>query len=305
MKINDVLIDDTYAEAFNMYCSEVLITAATEYYAKVCAEEATGFGTSIIGCPSESGIDMFYGSEHTPDYRPGYSIMICTRKPDVLKEQLIERVGECVLTAPTTAMFNWTPFERKDDKTQEQRLDVKLHFFGDGYESKTVVNGRNCWKIPIMGGEFVCEEEIGYVKGVGGGNFFIMGETQASALMAAQAAVDAIHLVPGIITPFAGGIVAGGSKVGSNKYAKFLKVSTNEKMCPSIRDRVPDTQIPEGVKAVFEIVIDGMNPEVIRHSMKHGISAACTIPGVVKISAGNYGGKLGPHKFPLQEIMQG
>ena len=304
MKINNVIIDDTYAEAFPIYCAEALITAATEYYAKVCATEATGFGTSIIGCPSESGIDNYVLAEHSPDYRPGYAIMVCHMKKDKLKEQLMERVGECVLTAPTTAMFNWIPFERKADPKEEEKLDVKLHFFGDGYESKTVVGGRNCWKIPIMGGDFICEEEFGYKKGVAGGNFFIMGETQASALMGAQAAVDAISQVPGSMTPFAGGIVASGSKVGSNKYAKFMKASTNEKMCPTIKDRVPDSQIPDGVKAVFEIVIDGLTPEIVGRAMRYGISAACTIPGVVKISAGNYGGKLGPHKFYLHELLK-
>jgi formylmethanofuran--tetrahydromethanopterin N-formyltransferase len=304
MKINNVIIEDTYAEAFPIYSAEVLITAATEYYAKICAQEATGFGTSIIGCPSESGIDRFVIGEETPDYRPGCVIMICHMKKDGLKEQIMERVGECVLTAPTTAMFNWIPFEKKEDPKLEEKLDVKLHFFGDGYESKTVVNGRNCWKIPIMGGDFICEEEFGYKKGVAGGNFFIMGDSQAAALMGAQAAVDAISAVPGAMTPFAGGIVASGSKVGSNKYPKFMKATTNDKLCPTIKDRVPDSQVPDGVKAIFEIVIDGINPEAIAHAMRDGISSACTIPGVVKISAGNYGGKLGPHKFYLHELLK-
>lgn len=302
MKINNVEIEDTYAEAFPITVSRVLITAATEYYAKVAATEATGFATSVIGCPAEAGIDCFAPGDKTPDGRPGYVIMICHPKKENLKEQLIERIGECVLTAPTTAVFNWLPFERLEDKTQEKRLDVKLHFFGDGYEYKTTVGGRNVWAIPIMEGDFICEEEYGYKKGVAGGNFFIMGETQGSALIAAQAAVDAISRVEGCITPFPGGIVASGSKVGS-KY-KFMKASTNQKMCPSLKGKVPDTQLPANVNAAYEIVIDGIDEATVARAMTAGIKAACAIPGVVKISAGNYGGKLGPFKFELQKLLQ-
>ena len=301
MKYNNVEIEDTYAEAFPVTVSRVLITAATEYYAKVAATEATGFGTSVIGCPAEAGIDCFVPADKTPDGRPGYVIMICHPKKDNVKEQLIERIGECVLTAPTTAAFNWLPFERMEDKTQEKRLDVRLHFFGDKFEYQTKVGDRNVWAIPIMNGDFICEEEYGYKKGVGGGNFFIMGEPQGSALMAAQAAVDAIAHVEGCITPFPGGIVASGSKVGS-KY-KFMKASTNEKMAPSLKGKV-ETQLPPEAKAAYEIVIDGVDEAAVAKAMTVGIKAACKVPGVVKISAGNYGGKLGPFKFELVKLLQ-
>lgn len=302
MKFNNVEIDETYAEAFGIQVSRVLITAATEYYAKIAATEATGFGTSVIGCPAEAGIDCFVPAEKTPDGRPGYAIMICHPSKDKLKEQLIERIGECILTAPTTAVFNWLPFERMEDKTQEKRLDVKLHFFGDKFEYQTEVGGRKVWAIPIMEGDFLTEEEFGYKKGVAGGNFFIMGETQGSALMAAQAAVDAISHVEGCITPFPGGIVASGSKVGS-RY-KFMKASTNEKMAPTLKGKVPETQLPANVNAAYEIVIDGIDEATVATAMKAGIKAACKIPGVVKISAGNYGGKLGPYKFELAKLLQ-
>ena len=301
MKYNNVEIDDTYAEAFPVTVSRVLITAATEYYAKIAATEATGFGTSVIGCPAEAGIDCFVPADKTPDGRPGYVIMICHPKKDNVKEQLIERIGECVLTAPTTAAFNWLPFERLEDKTQEKKLDVKLHFFGDKFEYQTKVGDRNVWAIPIMNGDFICEEEYGYKKGVGGGNFFIIGETQGSALMAAQAAVDAIAHVEGCITPFPGGIVASGSKVGS-RY-KFMKASTNEKMAPSLKGKV-ESQLPPEAKAAYEIVIDGIDEAAVAKAMTVGIKAACHVPGVVKISAGNYGGKLGPFKFELVKLLQ-
>lgn len=153
----------------------------------------------------------------------------------------------------------------------------------------------------MMEGDFIIENDIGYTNGIAGGNFFIMAETQPSALAAAKAAVDAINDVEGVITPFPGGIVASGSKVGANKY-KFLKASTNEKFAPSIRDKVEGTQIPEGVKAVYEIVINGLNVEAIKEATKVGILAATKIPGVVKITAGNYGGKLGKHIINLNEL---
>jgi formylmethanofuran--tetrahydromethanopterin N-formyltransferase len=158
------------------------------------------------------------------------------------------------------------------------------------------------WKIPIMNGEFVGEEEFGAVKGVAGGNFFVMGENQMAALMGAQAAVDAINGVCGVITSFPGGIVASGSKVGSNKY-KFMSASTNEKYCPTLRDQVEDSEVPEGVGAVYEIVIDGVDEESVSEAMAEGIRAATTVPGVVYITAGNFGGNLGPFKINLSEIL--
>jgi formylmethanofuran--tetrahydromethanopterin N-formyltransferase len=302
MKFNNVEIEETYAEAFPIQVSRALITAATEYYAKVAATEATGFATSVIACPAEAGIDSFVPADKTPDGRPGYAIMICHPNKDKLKEQVVERLAECVLTAPTAAVFNWLPFERMEDKTQEKRLDVKLHFFGDKFEYQTEVGGRKVWAIPMMEGDFVCEEEYGYKKGVAGGNFFIMGETQGSALLGAQAAVDAIAHVEGCITPFPGGIVASGSKVGS-KY-KFMKASTNERMAPTLRSKVPDTQLPPNVNAAYEVVIDGVDEATVAKAMTVGIKAACKVPGVVKISAGNFGGKLGPFKFELVKLLQ-
>ncbi len=179
---------------------------------------------------------------------------------------------------------------------------VSQTFFGDRYEPKVEAGGIQCWAIPIMGGDFIVEEEIGAVKGVAGGNFLIMGDSQMSALIAAEAAVDAIKGVPGTITPFPGGVVSSGSKVGSKKY-KFMGASTNEKFCPTIREKVEDTEIPENVKAVYEIVIDGVDEASVKAAMKAGVQAACRVPGVVKITAGNYGGNLGPFKFHLKDCI--
>ncbi|MFA5331220.1 MAG: formylmethanofuran--tetrahydromethanopterin N-formyltransferase [Methanoregula sp.] len=294
MELNGVSIDNTYAEAFPTWVCRVIITAVTKNWALNAATEATGFATSAIGCPCEAGIENILSGSETPDGRPGVSILICAGKK-ALKEQVMERLAECVLTSPTTAVFNGLP-------AAEEKVPVKLHFFGDGYEYQKEVGGRKCWAIPIMNGEYIGEEEFGIVKGVAGGNFFIMGENQMAALTAAEAASDAIADVKGVITSFPGGIVASGSKVGSLKY-KFMKASTNEKYCPTLREKVADSKVPAGVKAVYEIVIDGIDEKSVAAAMGAGIKAAVMVPGVKFISAGNFGGNLGPFKLELEKVL--
>ncbi|OPY35716.1 MAG: Formylmethanofuran--tetrahydromethanopterin formyltransferase [Methanoregula sp. PtaU1.Bin051] len=294
MEINGVTIDNTYAEAFPTWVCRVIITAVTKEWARKAAIEATGFATSAIGCPCEAGIECELDGSETPDGRPGVAILICASKKR-LKEQVVERLAECVLTAPTTAVFNGIT-------SAEEKIAVKLHFFGDGYEYQKEVGGRKCWVIPIMNGEYVGEEEFGIVKGVAGGNFFVMGENQMAALIGAQAAVDAIANVDGVITSFPGGIVGSGSKVGSLKY-KFMPASTNEKYCPTLREKVADSKVPAGVKAVYEIVIDGIDEKSVAAAMAAGIKAAVTVPGVKFISAGNFGGNLGPFKIELHKVL--
>ena len=298
MELNGVTIDDTYAEAFPTWVARPIITAVTEEWAYKAAVEAVGFATSTIGCPAEAGIDCFVPGDETPDGRPGYAILICASKKK-LKEQVVERLAECILTAPTTAVFDGLA-----DVVAEvpEKLPVKLHFFGDGFEEKREVGGRTVWAIPIMEGEYIGEEEFGAVKGVAGGNFFIMGENQMAALTAAQAAVDAISGVCGVITPFPGGIVASGSKVGSKKY-KFMAATTNEAYCPALREKVEGSKVPEGVTAVYEIVIDGVDQDSIKTAMAEGIRAATKVPGVKFITAGNFGGSLGPFKFELKDVL--
>ncbi len=299
MELNGVTIDDTYAEAFPTWVARPIITAVTEEWAYKAAVEAVGFATSTIGCPAEAGIDCFVSPEETPDGRPGYAVLICASKKK-LKEQVVERLAECVLTAPTTAVFDGLSDVVAN---VEEKIPVKLHFFGDGFEEKREVGGRTVWAIPIMEGEYIGEEEFGAVKGVAGGNFFVMGETQMSALMGAQAAVDAISGVCGAITPFPGGIVASGSKVGSRKY-KFMGASTNEAYCPTLKGRVEGSKVPDGVRAVYEIVIDGVDEDTVSAAMADGIRAATRVPGVKQISAGNFGGSLGPFRFDLRNVLK-
>ena len=296
MIINGVEIEDNFAEAFGIKVSRILITAATKKLALVAATEATGYGTSVIGCPAEAGIDGYVPPQETPDGRPGYIIMICNMNKDKLDHELLERVGMCVLTAATTAVFDWM-----DEPDEKLKTGQKLKFFGDGYEKTLDIQGRKVHSIPLMSGDFLVEAELGIRAGVAGGNFFILAENQPAGLLAADAAVDAIEAVPGAITPFPGGIVASGSKVGSTKY-KFLGASTNEKMCVTLKDDVKGCQIPENVNGVYEIVIDGVDEESVKAAMKAGIEAAVKISGVIQISAGNFGGNLGKYQIKLHEL---
>ena len=296
MEINGVQIDDTFAEAFPIRVGRVLVTAITERWALEAAREATGFGTSVIGCPAEAGIERVVSASETPDGRPGVYIQICNGGFKSLENSLLYRIGQCILTAPTTRVFNGLPEAEKQFDTGK-----KLSFFGDGFQKQVDYLGKKFWKIPIMSGEFLVEENVGAVDGIAGGNFYILADNQAAALTAAEVAVDEIKKLPGTITPFPGGIVASGSKVGS-RY-KFLKASTNAVYCPSLRED-GTCALPLEIKSGYEIVINGISKEAIAQSMKAGIAAACTVPGVVKITAANFGGKLGPHQFNLQEIMK-
>lgn len=293
--MNSLIIEDTYAEAFNTKASHLLITAATKNLAKIAATEATGFATSFIGCPAEAGIDQYVPPEKTPDGRPGYSIIICQNKTEKVEEQLLERIGQAVLTAATTAVFNLLP-----DSEKQTNLGFKLAFFADGYQEKVEAYGKEMYKIPVMSGDFLIEENFGIVDAVAGGNLFIMARTQASALTAAEAAVNAIKEVPGVITPFPGGIVASGSKVGSKKY-KFMHATTNEEYCPTLKDTVETTKLPEEVNGIYEIVFDGLSEESIKEATQAAIKAIKSVPDVIKISAGNYGGNLGKYKINLIE----
>ena len=296
MEINGVEIEDTFAEGFPIKVARVLITAVTEHWALVAAREATGFGTSVIGCSAEAGIESIVGGDETPDGRPGVNIQICNMGYKNLESSLLYRLGQCVLTAPTAAAFSGMSQAEKQFDTGK-----KLGFFGDGYQKQLEMFGRKVWKIPLMSGDFIIEENFGAVDGIAGGNFLILAQNQAAGLMAAEAAVDAIGRVKGCITPFPGGVVASGSKVGS-RY-KFLKASTNTAFCTSLREDGVCT-LSEDVSAVFEIVINGVDKEAISAAMKAGINAACRVPGILKISATNYEGKLGSHQFPLHVVLE-
>jgi formylmethanofuran--tetrahydromethanopterin N-formyltransferase len=297
MKIRGVFIEDTFAEAFTMRVARIVITARSPRWAREAALKLTGFATSVIGCKVEAGIEQELPADDTPDGRPGISILLMTMGKDDLGKRLIERVGQTVLTCPTTACYDGLP--QAPDRVA---VGSALRFFGDGFQSSKVVGGERFWRIPVMEGEFLVQEKFGMVKGVGGGNFLILARSADSALAAAEAAASSMASLPGVILPFPGGIVRSGSKVGSRR-SKTMIASTNDAFCPTLR-AVTKTALPEGVNSVLEIVINGTDAAAITTAMKGGIDAACR-DGVVAISAGNYGGKLGPHHFHLRRIMDG
>src|SRR5947199_2055804 len=289
MMIQDVVIEDTFAEAFPMTAARVVVTAETPEWALTAGRTATGYAASVIGCDAEAGIERALSPDETPDGRPGISLLFFAFNRDALQKAVLNRVGQCVLTCATTACYNGLPVVK--DKTI--RIGGNLRFFGDGCQISKKLEGRRYWRLPVMEGEFTCEDVFGTVKGVAGGNFLILAASQRAGLAAAEAAVAAIRKVPGVILPFPGGIVRSGSKVGS-RYKK-LRASTNDAYCPTLRGLV-QTALPEDANAVYEIVIDGIDLPSVEEATRVGVRAACR-PGVLRISAGNYGGKLGP--FPV------
>jgi formylmethanofuran--tetrahydromethanopterin N-formyltransferase len=290
--IHDVEIEDTFAEAFGMWGGRVIITAVNRKWAREAANKMTGFATSVIGCGCEAGIEC--DLDLTPDGRPGVSVLLFSYGKDTLAKHLADRIGQCILTCPTTACFNGLP------AAELVPVGSQLRFFGDTFQISKVIDGRRYWRVPVMEGEFLVEEKFGVQRAVGGGNFLILGNTPEATLQAAELAVESMRCVPGIVLPFPGGIVRSGSKVGS-RY-KFLKASTNDAYCPGLRGLV-DTALPEGVNSVLEIVIDGLEIQHVEHATRQGILAAC-IPGIRRISAGNYGGNLGKFKIYLYEVLK-
>jgi formylmethanofuran--tetrahydromethanopterin N-formyltransferase len=295
LTIRGTQIEDTFAEAFPMTAARLVVTAASDRWVRAAASAATGYAASVIGCDAEAGVERYLSADETPDGRPGVSLLMFAFSRDALQKAVVNRVGQCVLTCPTTACFNGLPVGEKGIK-----VGGNLRFFGDGWQTSKLLAGRRFWRIPVMDGEFTVEETFGTIKGVAGGNFLILAESQRIALAAAEAATDAIAKVPAVILPFPGGVVRSGSKVGS-KY-KALRASTNDAYCPTLRGAVA-TALPEGVNAVYELVIDGIDLESVAAATRTGVNAACG-PGVVRISAGNYGGKLGPHHLRLHEILK-
>jgi len=296
LDINGVEIENTFAEAFDMWASRLIVTAVNDRWAMAAALAATGFATSIIACGCEGGIDGILSPELTPDGRPGVLVLFFTMSDKDMDKVLLNRVGQCIMTSPTSACYDGLGADIK------VKTGGKLRFFGDGFQSSKLLEKRRLWRVPVMDGEFVIEESFSMQKAIGGGNFLILAEDERAALSAAEAAVEEMRAVPGVIMPFPGGVVRSGSKVGSKYKGQFA--ATNTAYCPTIRCQVAASALPESVNCVMEIVIDGLDEAAVREATRAGVQAACR-KGVVRISAGNYGGKLGRFHFHLNEIMGG
>jgi formylmethanofuran--tetrahydromethanopterin N-formyltransferase len=298
MTVNGVRVDDTFAEAFGMRATALIITADTARWARQAAVTMTGLATSVIGCGCEAGIDQEVAEKETPDGRPGVRVLLFAVSTNELQKQLQMRVGQCVLTSAGSACYAGL------QAGETLKLGRALRYFGDGWQISKRIGGGHYWRIPVMDGEFVCEATTGLTKkAVGGGNLLIMGRSGGTALAAAEAAVKSIDRVPDVIMPFPGGIVRSGSKVGS-KY-KGVAASTNDAYCPTLRSAV-QTALDPDVGCVFEIVIDGLTAEAVAAAMRAGLAAIIRLGpkrGAVRVGAGNYGGKLGPDHFHLKDLL--
>lgn len=297
MIVNGIGIDDTFAEAFGMKATRVIITALNRRWACHAAQTMTGFATSVIGCGAEAGIEAELPEHATPDGRPGVSVLLFGMSTKDVGKQLEKRVGQCVLTSPTSAVFAGMHGDKRIN------LGKNLRFFGDGYQISKLIDGRRYWRVPVMDGEFLCEETTACTGAVGGGNFLVLAQSQQQALTACERAIEAMRALPNVIMPFPGGIVRSGSKVGS-KYAA-LPASTNQAYCPTLRG-VTESRLDGDIAAVLEIVVNGLAAEDVQKAMRAGIEAICAegpACGVKRISAGNYGGKLGQFHFHLREVM--
>ena len=294
MLINGVTVVDTFAEAFAMWGARVLITAENEKWAAAAARAMTGFATSVIGCKCEAGIERVVPAGETPDGRPGAMVLLFATSAEGVGKRLVERIGQCVMTCPTTACFNALASENT------VVVGGLLRYFGDGFQAAKLFDGRRFWRVPVMDGEFVVEERFGVQPAVGGGNLLLLGEDMLPTLAAAEAAVDAMRTVPGVILPFPDGVVRSGSKVGS-RY-KSVIASTNDAYCPTLRAVSKATELAREIGCVLEIVIDGLDLEAVREAMRRGLAAAAQ-PGIRQISAGNYGGHLGQYKIELRSLL--
>ena len=287
-------VADTFAEAFPMRYARLLITADTPAWAYEAARSATGFATSVIGCKCEAAIERPLADGQTPDGRPGIAVLLFAMDRESVGKRVLDRVGQCVMTCPTTACFDG--FEGAEKTVA---LGAGLRYFGDGFQASKVIAGRRFWRIPVMEGEFLVGDTVGVGEGVGGGNLVIGAADDPAALAAAQAAADAVR-GEGIALPFPGGIARSGSKVGA-LTSSSMPASTNHQMAPTLRAQVDDTLVPEGVAALFEIVIDGVSEEAVREAMRRGLHAAAGA-GATHVSAANFGGKLGEFHFPLTDL---
>ena len=296
MEVNKTEIADTFAEAFEMWGSRVIITADSISWARAAALSMTGFATSVIRCKCEAAIECEIARDDTPDGRPGISVLLFTMDKDNMSARLVDRIGQCVMTCPTTACYNGLEAE------DMVPVGGRLRYFGDGYQISKQVAGRRLWRIPVMEGEFVVEDTFGVQPAVGGGNLLIFGTNRSTTLRASLAAADAMKEIAGVFLPFPQGVVRSGSKVGS-KY-KGLIASTNEEYCPTLRAFSPKTQVPNGIEAVYEIVVDGLDEQCVAEAMRRGIETAAE-KGATLISAGNYGGDLGKYHFYLHKILNG
>jgi len=294
LQIHGTQIVDTFAEAFGMRFVRLIVTAHDDYWLEAALREFTGYASSVIACDAEVGVERRLSAEETPDRRPGASVLVFGFSRESLAESVPNRTGQCLMTCPTTAVYDGLP-----ESAERIALGKHIRFFGDGFQKSKLLFGRRYWRIPVMDGEFLVEDRVGVAKGVAGGNIVVQGNSLDATLAAARRGTEAVDQLDNAITPFPGGVARSGSKVGS--VYKQLKASTADAFCPTLRGRV-DSKLHEDARYALEIVIDGASEEVVAAAMAAAIRAAAG-DGVVAISAGNYGGQLGKYHFHLHKLL--
>jgi formylmethanofuran--tetrahydromethanopterin N-formyltransferase len=294
VQLGGTFIDDTFAEAFGMRYTRLIVTAADDYWLEAGLREFCGYSSSVIACDAETGVERKLPASETPDGRTGASVLVFGFSTDALTKSVPNRVGQCLMTCPTTAVYNGLP-----ESETKVPLGKKIRFFGDGYQKSKQVAGRRYWRIPVMDGEFLVDDVVGAEKGVAGGNVIVQSVDQAAGLASARRATEAIWQLPGVITPFPGGVARSGSKVGS-RY-KGLVASTSDPYCPTLRGRV-ESKLHRETNCAYEIVVDGVSEAAVGDAMTAALRAAAG-EGVVAITAGNYGGKLGKFHFHLRKLL--
>ena len=296
MEINSVPIEDCHAECFEAWFARLVVTARSGKWAADAATAAVGCATSVIGCGCEAGLEARRDRFKTPDGRPGHELLFFAKTKELLEAELVKRVGQTLLPCPTVTVFNGL------DEGDGFELGAKVGLFGNGFEKPVERDGRSCIAVPITSGEFIVEKNVNIAKGVAGANLWIYASSHKTGLRAAEKAAMAIGKIPGLVLPFTGGVVASASRVGS-RY-DFLKASTHEDYCPTVTAKKnPDRKLPDGVEALFEIIIDAVSLDTAKQAIGKGIRAAC-IGGVVKIGAANFGGRLGSITIDLHDCLK-
>lgn len=301
MQIGPTFIVDTFAEAFRMRYARLVVSAIDDYWLEAATRELCGYGSSVIQCDAEIAVERLLEPEQSPDGRPAAAVLAFGFSSEALGKALPKRVGQCVMTCPTTAVYDGLPADAADHSSEQDRIPLGKHirFFGDGFQKSKKPLARRYWRVPVMDGEFLVEESLGIEKGVAGGNIILQGTSQRVALDAARRASEAVAALPEVIAPFPGGVVRSGSKVGS-RY-KGIVASTNHAFCPTLRGRV-ETELVNEAQCAYEIVINGTSEQVVTDAMHAAIHAASG-EGIPAISAGNYGGKLGKFHYHLRQVL--
>jgi formylmethanofuran--tetrahydromethanopterin N-formyltransferase len=295
-------IEDTYAEAFEGIFCRVMVTADDVETVRAAAQDATATPSVVIG-RTEGGIERFLTKKETPDQREGAILQFWTgttpNKPfnetlEKFQKELSYRIRQDILVKPFTALFDDLP-----DAEGKMDMMERVGHCGDGYEWVEKRFGRKVIIVPLMVPDFVIERHLGYAHGVTGGNFWVLCQTKDALRKAGEKALQAIHRVPGVVTPF--DVCSAGSK--PETHYPLIGPTTNHQYCPSLKQKLgAESKVPEGVNYIPEIVINGTSLDAVKQAMKLGIEAARQVEGVVGISAGNYEGKLGKFKINLREL---